>query len=107
MEKLEFWKGNIQREVFTFTLFMRDVIPAMEQKLTKNVSSTTSMLCRNSFHCILKMSMSENLNGLETNLPLTNCRMYSIRSGTTIRKFVRRLQCKGWERRYSETNNRE
>jgi len=37
----------------------------------KNLSLTIWVLCRNSVHCVLKIQMPQNLNGLEAHLPLT------------------------------------
>jgi len=54
---------------------LEDVIHVMKQKLTtttKNFSSTTWVIWRNSLHWILKTPMSQNLNWLETHLPLTS-----------------------------------
>jgi hypothetical protein len=45
---------------------------AVKQSVTKNFSSTTWVLFRNSFRCSLKMLMSQNLNRSETNLTKGN-----------------------------------
>jgi len=64
-------ESNSKREFKVVGIFLTsERCPRNETKAKKNLL-TTWLLCRNSFHCILKTSISWKLNGYETHLPLT------------------------------------
>jgi hypothetical protein len=60
MKVLKLWKGNIMLNNL-ICLLLKDVVPATKDKLSKNFTSTTWLLCGKSFHRILKNSMSQKV----------------------------------------------